>query len=161
MAIGDTNRLLSEFRRNGYITQFTLDTGGNATWNIINPRERYNRATRLNEPGNEIIGKVRPIGINFVGLYFGRPVYYSVNNNLYDTAEHARTREIAASTRRTIVRNEDRRYVVRAGDTLADIAAFFYNGDVSKWRGLADLNNLDERTGLINPGNVLSIPRSL
>jgi len=47
-------------------------------------------------------------------------------------------------------------YQVKAGDTLWDIAKYFY-GDGEKWRLIAEVNNIDDPRNL-RPGTILTIP---
>jgi len=51
-------------------------------------------------------------------------------------------------------------YIVAKGDTLYDIADRFYS-DGSKWQGLAEINDLDLATGMVNSGDVLFIPKRI
>jgi LysM repeat protein len=65
--------------------------------------------------------------------------------------------EVQVKEQRKASPDFDKSYVVRAGDTLASLAATAYK-DPSKWREIARRNNLRDPRQLV-PGTVLTIPK--
>ena len=164
MALFNTHKLLKNLRVSGYDTERTVDSNGNRVYHVRYQREMLNRQTDQNEADLETVAKVIPSGLiinlGFFDLCFGRPFLYSVNGERYDAPEYQRARQITNDLFPGSTRDEDRRYVAVAGDSLFDIAERFY-GNGARWHSLAELNRLDERTGMINPGDILRIPRNL
>jgi len=106
MVLGDTRRLIRNFRRAGFMVEHTTDSTGRRCWNVFYPRMHHNFDTGQNIITKEYLGKIERYGCSERNnrAISGRPFFYVTSDSISQYDRGIEAKKIAENTIRATVR---------------------------------------------------------